>query len=109
MDESNDPVRPFREPVVAATGILLGFILNFAASWVKEEGLMPVWLACLVGAFVLAGVVLLVNVLYRALRMDYPREQAAQWYAGTLRRFILGVGLSFIGAFIDMFSHFWAD
>ena len=68
---------------------------------------MPDWLAWIVGASVLSGVFLLINVLYRALRMDYPRDQAEQWYAGTLRRLIIGVCLSFTGAFIDMFCHFW--
>ena len=40
-----DKLQAFRQPIVTATGILLGFILNFAANWVKSDSAMPDWLA----------------------------------------------------------------
>ncbi len=104
-----DKLQSFRQPIVTATGILLGFILNFAANWVKSDSAMPDWLAYLVGVCVLAGIVLLVAVLYRVLRMDYPRDRAEAYHARTLRFLIVGVTLSFAGALIDMFSHFMQE
>ena len=101
-----DQIQSFRQPIVTATGILLGFILNFAASWVKADTPMRDTLAYIVGISVLAGIVLLITVLHRALRMNYPREQAEAYYGRTLTFFIAGVCLSFVGALIDMFSHF---
>ena len=32
-----DKIQAFRQPLVTATGIILGFILNFASSFVKSE------------------------------------------------------------------------
>lgn len=103
-----DKLQAFRQPIVTATGILLGFILNFAASWVKADTPMPDWMAYLVGICVLTGITLLIRVLYRVLRMDYPRDRAESYHAQTLRLLILGVCLSFSGALLDMFSHFMA-
>lgn len=104
-----DKLQAFRQPIVTATGILLGFILNFAANWVKSDSAMPDWLAYLVGVCVLAGIILLVAVLHRVLRMDYPRDRAEAYHARTLRFLITGVALSFAGALIDMFSHFMQE
>jgi hypothetical protein len=75
-------LRAFRQPIVTATGILLDFILHFAASWVKSDTPMPDWMACLVGVSVLAGIILLIRVL----RMDYPKDQAEACHAYTPRR-----------------------
>ena len=33
-----DKIQTFRQPMVTATGIILGFVLNFVASWVKTDG-----------------------------------------------------------------------
>ena len=104
----DDKLKAFREPIVNATGILLGFILNFAASWVKADSPMPDWMAYAVGLCVLTGIVLLIMVLYRVLRMDYPQDNADAYHARTLRLMITGVCLSFAGALADMFSHFFA-
>ena len=101
-----DKLQAFRQPIVTATGILLGFVLNFAAGWVKADMAIGDALAYTVGGSVLMGIVLLITVLYRVLRMDYPRDKAEAYYARTLKLFIIGVCLSFIGALIDMFGHF---
>lgn len=101
-----DKLQAFRQPIVTATGILLGFVLNFAAGWVKADMAIGDAMAYIVGGSVLIGIVLLILVLYRVLRMDYPKEQAESYYARTLTLFIIGVSLSFVGALIDMFGHF---
>jgi len=102
-----DKIQAFRQPMVTATGIILGFMLNFAANWVKTESPLGDGLAYFVGFCVLAGAVSLILVLYRILRMSYPRDRGEQYYNRTLRLFIFGIGISFLGALIDMASHFW--
>jgi cation transporter-like permease len=102
-----DKLQAFRQPLVTATGIILGFMLNFVASWVKTDSPLGDGLAYLVGICVLAGVISLILALYRILRLSYPRDRSEQYYNRTLRLFIFGVGSSFLGALIDMASHFW--
>ena len=104
-----DKIGAFRQPVITTTGILLGFVLNFASTWVRNETPMPDWLAWIVGASVVVGVTLLIMVLYRVLRMDYPRENAEFYYIRTLQLLIFGITFSFLGAFIDLFSNFMTD
>ena len=101
-----DKIQVYRQPMVTATGIILGFILNFATTWVKSDTPLRESLACVVALCVLVGIVNLILVLQRVLRMDYPRDTAEQYYSRTLTLFITGVSLAFIGVLIDMFSNF---
>ena len=86
-----DKIQAFRQPLVTATGILLGFILNFMSSWVKSDVPFGDVLAGVVGICMLTGISCLIAVLYRILRMDYPREQGEQYYRRTLSVFVVGV------------------
>ena len=102
-----DPIQPFRSALMTATGIILGFSLNFAAGWVKTESPMSEWLAYVVGFSILLGTICLIYVMYLVLNKDYPKSEADSYYQKTLRFFMTGVCLSFLGAFIDMFANFW--
>lgn len=101
-----DKIQSHRQPLVTATGIILGFILNFASSYVKNESNLPAFLDYLVGFFILIGIFCLIIVLKRILQMNYPRDKAEQYYQKTLNYFIFGVSISFIGVLIDMFANF---
>lgn len=101
-----DKIQAFRQPLVTATGIILGFMLNFAASWVKTDTPLGDGLAYFVAFCVLAGAGCLIAALYRILRMSYPRDRAERYYNRTLLLFILGIAVAFLGVFIDMSAHF---
>lgn len=101
-----DKIQAFRQPMVTAAGILLGFLLNYAAGAAKADTPLGDGLAYFSGLCVLAGTVSLIMVLFRALKMDYPREDAARYYRGTLGLFTGGIVIAFVGVFIDMFAHF---
>ncbi len=101
-----DKIQVYRQPLVTATGIILGFILNFATGFVKADSPLKESLACIVAICLLIGIINLIFVLYRVLRMDYPRNTAEQYYGRTLTMFITGVSLAFAGVLIDMLSHF---
>jgi hypothetical protein len=51
----DDKIQAFRQPMVTATGIILGFMLNFAASWVKTDSPLGDELAYFVGICVLSS------------------------------------------------------
>lgn len=104
-----DKTQSFRQPLVTATGIILGFILNFAATWVKTESPLPDSYAYFVAICILLGVGCLITTLYRLLRFDYPREKGEIYYGFSLKIFIVGLVLSFIGVLTDMFVNFMVD
>ncbi|MBL7978045.1 MAG: hypothetical protein JNN12_06870 [Bacteroidetes Order II. Incertae sedis bacterium] len=104
-----DKLQTFRQPMVTATGIILGFVLNFASSWVKTESPLDDLLAYFVGTSVLIGTVSLIMVLYRILNMSYPRSSSESYYRTTLRLFIFGIGMAYLGVLVDMFANFMHD
>ena len=104
-----DKIQHYREPLVTATGILLGFILNFASSFVKTQSNTSDLLAYIIGISILIGVICLITVLYRILKINYPKQNATLYYQRTLNLFIFGISISFVGVLIDMFTNFMLD
>lgn len=101
-----DKIQSYRQPLVTATGIILGFILNYASSFVKTDNGFSDVVAYLIAICILLGIICLIIVLGRVLRMKYPRENAENYYQATLNYFLMGVSISFIGELIDMFASF---
>lgn len=101
-----DKIQSYRQPLVTATGIILGFIINFASSFVKADSGISDFLSYTIAISILFGIIALIVVLQRILRMNYSRDQAEKYYQKTLNYFIFGVSISFFGVMIDMFSHF---
>jgi len=104
-----DKIQPYRQPLITATGIILGFILNFAANWVKTESALTDKLAYFVGIAVLFGTICLISVLYRMLNMRYAREKWEEYYNKTFLIFMAGICSAFLGVLVDMFANFMAD
>ena len=104
-----DKIQAFRQPLVTATGIILGFMLNFATTWVKSDSPLTDGLAYFAAACLTIGAISLILVLYRILRMDYPRDKGEHYYNRTLTLFIAGVSIAFVGVFIDMAMNFMVE
>lgn len=104
-----DKIQPYRQPLITATGIILGFILNFASNWVKAESALTEKVAYFVGLAVLVGTICLIIVLYRMLNMNYPREKWESYYNRTFLIFMTGVSSAFMGVLVDMFANFMSD
>lgn len=104
-----DKIQSHRQPLVTATGIILGFILNFASNFVKSESSLPEFLDYAVAICILIGIICLIIVLKRVLQMKYPKDKAEEYYQKTLNYFIFGVSISFLGVMIDMFANFMTD
>ena len=93
--------------MVTASGIILGFVLNFASAFVKSESSVGDGLAYAIGALILVGLGCLIVVLTRALRMGIAPEQAAHHYNKTLIVFVFGVTCSVAGVLLDLASNFF--
>lgn len=104
-----DKLHTYRQPLVTATGIILGFILSYAATFVKiDSGLNDV-IASVVAVCMLFGIICLIVVLGRILKMNYPKAKAEEYYQSTLTIFLFGVSISFIGVMIDFLASFISE
>lgn len=101
-----DRLQAYRQPMVTATGIILGFVLNFSSAWVKGDSSISDGVAYAVFGLVIVGLLCLILVLSRVLRMGVEPERAAKYYSTTLTLFLVGVSCAVGGIMIDMFSNF---
>lgn len=107
MSLAPDPLQARRQPLVTATGIILGFVLNFASGWVRADTSVGEGLAWLIAGLIGFGVVCLIVVLTRILSADVPPESADDHYRRTVRLFVVGVSAAVSGVMVDMATAFW--
>ena len=97
-------IQNYRQPMVTATGVILGFVLGFTGTWAKE----PVEKTTLSDYFIsfglLSSIILLIITLYRMLNNNYPEEKISKYYRKTLKTFIFGVSLAFLGILMSIFQ-----
>ena len=96
-----DQIFNYRQPMVTASGIILGFVLNFATGLVKREYKSDL-IVILILISTLIGIVCLIISLFRILNHQYDRENSAKYYSKTLKFFISGVIFSFSAGLIKM-------
>ena len=94
------------QPMVTATGILLGFMLNFATAWIPGAFRQSTTREIMVCIGLLLCIPLLVVVLFRILSMRYPKEHVERYYTKTLVMFIIGVSIPFAMVLIAMIENF---
>lgn len=97
-----DPLQPFRQPLVTATGILLGFTLNIAANWVAKAFASDRVSEVILGICICCQIPIYSIVLYRVLNNNYPREKAASYYRTTLIIFITAISIAFLSIVVIM-------
>ncbi len=93
-------IQNYRQPMVTAIGIILGFVLGFTGKWATEPVIESHWTDLIICLGLFASIVLLITALYRILNNNYPEETVAEYYRKTLFIFIIGISLSFIGIII---------
>jgi len=89
-------IQHYRQPIVTASGIFLGFMLNFASTWIKDAFTKNMFRDIVLGLSILVCISLLLIVLFRILRMNFPAEKVDAYYQKTLRLFIIGVSVPFL-------------
>ena len=91
----------YRQPLVTASGIILGFVLNFATDLVKRDKKGD-FIAMSILLTTIIGIIFLIIALYRILNNNYDRNNADKYYSKTLKYFLAGVVFSFLGALVKM-------
>ena len=86
----------YRQPIVTATGIFLGFMLNYASAWIKDAFTKNMFRDIVLGLSIIVSISLLLIVLFRILRMKSPTDKVDVYYTKTLRLFIIGVSVPFL-------------
>lgn len=89
-------IQYYRQPIVTATGIILGFILDYSTRWLNAAFREDPIHDLIISITLVVSITSLLTVLYRILRMDYPRENEHAYYSKTLRLFIIGIGFPFV-------------
>ncbi|WP_296705990.1 hypothetical protein [Algoriphagus sp.] len=100
-NDNKDQLFNYRQPMVTAAGIILGFVLNFTTDLVKR-GNNNNLLSILILTFIASGIIFLIITLFRILNHNYNKEFPEIYYGKTLRLFIYGVILSFSGGIIKL-------
>ena len=99
-----DKLKNVRQPLVTATGILLGFTLNIAANWLPKAFTTNRITESLMALSLCIHIPLSILVLYRILNVNYTKERAELYYRRTLNLFITGISLYFLIIVLIMFE-----
>src|SRR5689334_15862978 len=103
-DKPNPKIVNFRQPMVTATGIFLGFLLNFAVNWIGDAFTKYIVKDLIIGISIACSLALLMTVLYRILNMRYPTHDPIGYYQKTLKLFLAGISFPFI-SFVLVIIH----
>jgi hypothetical protein len=95
-----ETMQQYRQPVVTATGIFLGFMLNFVTAWLPTSFTLHKLRDTILAVGTMASIALLIVVLYRILRADYPEGSSDRFYKITLRLLIIGISIPFFSGVI---------
>ena len=104
MTERN--LNHMRQPLVTATGILLGFTLNIAANWTPNafttNRISEYVIALSLGFHIPLSIV----VLYRILNLNPPQNNLERYYNKTLAIFIVSISVYFLSIIIIVVDSF---
>src|SRR5204863_281699 len=79
QSDRND-LHQFRPSLVTATGIFLGFMLNFTDEWLPHSFSRSTAGGIIVAVSVTSSIGLLIVVLYRILKKNYPVDNVDTFY-----------------------------
>lgn len=91
-----DELRPYRQPLITATGIILGFALNVAAGWLPNAFKSGRTIELFMAIGTLVHIPIYTIVMFRMLRRDYPKEKADAYYKKTMILFISGISFFYL-------------
>ncbi len=98
----DDNIQNYRSSLVTAIGIILGFVLGFSANWATQPVTTTDWSDIVIGIGLLTSVVLQIVALFRILNNNYSKDKVGQYYQKTLRLFIFGLSLAFLGIIVSI-------
>ncbi len=98
-------IQDYRQPMVTATGIFLGFLLNTTSVWVKDAFTTHMFRDIVIAIGTITSLALLLLALIRILRMKYS-EEPATFYRKTLVFFFIGITIPFVAFIIIIIEKF---
>lgn len=101
-NRTEEPIQNYRQPMVTAIGIILGFVLGFIGKWATEPVDKTVVSDYIVAIGLIISVMLLLVALYRILSNNYPTQKVSDYYKKTLKLFIVGISVAFLGIVISI-------
>jgi hypothetical protein len=101
--QETEKINQYRQPMVTATGIFLGFMLNFTSVWIKDAFSKYTFRDIVVAIGITVCLFTLLLVLFRMLRMNYPTDPDV-FYRRTLRLFLIGITVPFF-SFLVVIVH----
>lgn len=90
-----EKIQPYRQPLVTATGIFLGFMLDFVNGWMPTSFTIYKIRDAIIAVGSLSSIALLIMVLYRILKLNVSGDFPPSYYRKTLRFFIVGISIPF--------------
>ena len=91
-----DKLQPYRQPLITATGIILGFALNVAAGWLPNAFRSGRNIEFFMAIGTLVHIPVYTIVIFRMLRRDYPKEKADSYYKKPMILFISGISFFYL-------------
>ena len=101
-------LQPYRQPMVTATGIFLGFMLNFTSSWMPNAFTKEKTRDIIMASALIISLASLILVLIRMLRGFNPVEPA-RFYRKTLIVFVIGISIPFLAFLCIAIEKFFAN
>jgi hypothetical protein len=101
-----DKIQQYRQPMVTATGIFLGFMLNYTSNWIPNAFSQHWFRDTIVAISITSSTALLMVVLFRILRMNYPIHLVNEYYKKTLIIFLTAIFTPFFAFVIIMIEKF---
>jgi hypothetical protein len=92
-----DKFPTYRQPLVTATGILLGFMLNLGLTFAPRKSSIYDLKDVVAAVCLVVSATLLTIVLFRILNINYPQDKAKRYYNVTIRMFMVGLIFILIG------------
>jgi len=87
--------------MVTATGIFLGFLLNFTGQWIREARPVQRLRDVVVAVGISISLCLLLLVLFRILRMN-AHTDPEKFYRTTLLLFLIGISIPFVAFLVTI-------
>ncbi len=105
MNNMDDNIQNYRSSLVTAIGIILGFVLGFTATWATQPVSETTWSDYIIGLGLFLSIILQIIALYRILNNALPKESPGQYYQKTLKIFISGLSIAFMGILVSIFQN----
>ena len=108
MAEDKKPrdIAPMRQPMVTSLGIIMGFLLNFLASWATDDDSSDTLMTpadYVVALPLLLAIALMCLVLFRLLDASKPEDKSATRYDVTFKLYCMAIVIAFTGVGLALF------